>query len=169
MHGRVGAHVRKANKQVRPKPVFKGTNPECEAKDILATIFLQKILIPPCCNSWYLNMEEIQMGLFFFGYCGSFVFFFTRIGDYDWDGHGFTMLCQEQNWSVCHGVRGWNHKVPGWGLHVYKCTTRVNLHAVAQNFVNLHWLRICSWYFHPVQVDVTCKWQRTEVLCWQSL
>lgn len=167
MHGRVWAHVRKTNKQIRPKPVFTGTNPEWEVRDILAAIFLQKIL-PSCCNSWYLHMEEIQMGLSSFGLCGSFVFFFTRIGDYDWDGHRFTMLCQEQNWGVCHGVRGWSHKVPGSGLYVYKCTTRANLHTLAQSFVNLHWLLICSWYFHPVQADVTCKWQRT-VLCFQYL
>lgn len=83
MHDSVGAHVRKANKQVRPKPAFTGTNPEWEERDILAAIFLQKILIPPCCSSWYLHMEEIQMRLFSFGCCGSFVFFFTRTGDYD--------------------------------------------------------------------------------------
>lgn len=169
MHDRVEAHVRKANKQIRPKPVFTGTNPEWETRDILAAIFLQKILMPSCCNSWYLHMEEIQMGLFSFGLCGFFVFFFTSTGDYDWDGHRFTMLCQKQNWSVCHVVRGWSHKVPGWGLYVYKCTTRVNLHTVAWSFVNLHWLLMCIWYFHPVQVGVICKWQRTEVLCLQSL
>lgn len=169
MHDSVAAHIRKANKQIRHKPGFAVTNPEGEARDILAAILLQKILIPPCCSSWYLHMEEIQMVLFSFGLCGSFVFFFTSIGDCDWDGHGFTMLCQEQNWSVSHGASGWSHKVPGWGLYVHKCTTTVNLHAVAQSFVTLDWLLIGSWYFHPVQVGVTCKWQRTEVLCLQSL
>lgn len=82
MHDRVAEHIRKGNKQIKPKPVFTGTNPEWEARDILAAIFLLKILMPPCCIIWYLHMEEIQIELFF-GFCGSFVLFFSSIGDYD--------------------------------------------------------------------------------------
>lgn len=52
---------------------------------------------------------------------------------------------------------------------LYVCTTRINLHAVAQSLGNLHWLLICSYYFHPGQVGITCKRRRTGVLRLPSL
>lgn len=142
----------------------------------------------PCCRDWYLHnicsllekkkkvRDQIQpsntgahlwplivwLSVLLF----SFIFIWA---DYDWCGHGFTVLLSGTKLKHLWYIRIY----PLWGLCVHACicvcTDGVNLHVVGLlNVRSCVRLLIYCWYFHPVHNGITSKQRGTGILYLQS-